>query len=119
MKYILLVLSKLNAVSFFGSGHRIRPAKPNNSTTLPKYHGFRMSEHDSAEYSEDSETARPNRYNGPASTWQSLTEQERGLAASLTQLRDQDLSIHLYNAHALKVRARAHERSKEERASQV
>ena len=51
-------------------------------------------------------SARPNRWTGPPSTYLSLTEQERGLAASLNQIRDQDLSIHLYNAHALKRRAR-------------
>jgi hypothetical protein len=48
---------------------------------------------------------RPNRWTGNPSTWQSLTEQERGLATSLDQIRNQDLSIHLYNAHALKKRA--------------
>ncbi|KAH6672263.1 RNA polymerase I-specific transcription initiation factor-domain-containing protein [Halenospora varia] len=52
-----------------------------------------------------SESARPNRWDGPAGTWQSLTEQERGLAASLDDLRNRDLSIHLYNAFALKKRA--------------
>ena len=50
----------------------------------------------------DSEPERPNRWKGPPSTWQSLTEQERGLAASLDQIRNADLSLHLYNAHALK-----------------
>lgn len=48
---------------------------------------------------------RPNRWTGNPSTWHSLTEQERGLANSLDQIRNQDLSIHLYNAHALKKRA--------------
>jgi len=48
---------------------------------------------------------RPNRWQGPPSTWQSLTEQERGLATSLNLLRNQDLGIHLYNAFALRKRA--------------
>lgn len=63
---------------------------------------------DSESYCSPSPTpeTRPNRWAGPPSTWLSVTEQERGLAASLDQLRDQDLSIHLYNAHVLKKRAR-------------
>ncbi len=52
------------------------------------------------------EDVRPNRWKGPLSTWHSLTEQERGLAASLDTLRNEDLSVHLFNAHALKRRAR-------------
>ncbi|KAH7327048.1 hypothetical protein BKA65DRAFT_509827 [Rhexocercosporidium sp. MPI-PUGE-AT-0058] len=58
----------------------------------------------------DHEHARPNRWTGPPTSWQSLTEQERGLAASLDTLRNGDLSIHLFNAHALKRRARELER---------
>jgi len=65
---------------------------------------------DSNQFSSESDAARPNRWKGAASTWQSLTEQERGLAASLDQLRNQDLSIHLYNAHALKRRAKEFEK---------
>lgn len=47
---------------------------------------------------------RSNRFHGPSSTWRHYTEQERQLAASLDQQRANDLSIHLYNAHALKRR---------------
>lgn len=50
---------------------------------------------------------RPNRYSGPASTWRQWTANERQLAASLDQLRAGDLSVHLYNAHALKRRFRS------------
>lgn len=55
-----------------------------------------------SEESSDSDIERSNRWAGASSTWQSLTAQERGLAASLDQIRDGDLSLHLYNAHALK-----------------
>ena len=51
-------------------------------------------------------SARPNKYNGPPSTWRSWTAAERGLAASLDQLSAKDLSVHLYNANALKREAR-------------
>ena len=54
--------------------------------------------------SEDEE--RENRFIDPASTWRFYTESERGLAASLDQLRANDLSVHLYNAHAIRSRAR-------------
>ncbi|KAH7368502.1 hypothetical protein B0T11DRAFT_296152 [Plectosphaerella cucumerina] len=45
---------------------------------------------------------RPNRWRGAPSTWRSLTEEDRQLHTALTQLRSQDLSIHLYNAAALR-----------------
>ncbi|KAI9051893.1 hypothetical protein LZ554_004149 [Drepanopeziza brunnea f. sp. 'monogermtubi'] len=48
---------------------------------------------------------RPNRWHGPPSTWTSLTEAERELAASLDALRNGELGVHLYNAFALKRRA--------------
>lgn len=55
--------------------------------------------------SED-EVERPNRFKGPPSTWLSWVAPERSLAASLDQTRANDLSIHLYNAHALRARVR-------------
>ncbi|TKA76748.1 hypothetical protein B0A55_03644 [Friedmanniomyces simplex] len=60
----------------------------------------------SDEDSEDSEEQRENRFQGPASTWRDHTREERGLAASLDQQRANDLSVHLYNTHALKARLR-------------
>lgn len=54
--------------------------------------------------SEDSEDERENRFSGPANTWRKYTADERGLVASLDQERANDLSVHLYNAHALKSR---------------
>jgi hypothetical protein len=51
---------------------------------------------------EESYYTRPNRYHGPASTWRSWTKDEREVAESLDLERAQDLSIHLYNAHALR-----------------
>lgn len=41
---------------------------------------------------------------GTPRTWRYLTQHERALARSLDALQDADLSIHLYNAHALKRR---------------
>jgi hypothetical protein len=53
---------------------------------------------------DSSEEERENRFDGPASTWRDYTADERALVASLDQERAGDLSIHLYNAHALKSR---------------
>ena len=57
-------------------------------------------------YSGSEEPQRPNRWTGPPSTWHALTAQERGLEASLVELRNRDLSIHLYNSFALKTSSR-------------
>lgn len=68
---------------------------------------------DDSEQTDDLEPLRPNKWQGAPSTWTTLTVQERGLAASLDQIRNADLSIHLYNAHALKRRAREFEENPE------
>jgi hypothetical protein len=52
------------------------------------------------------EEERENRFQGPSSTWRFFTEEERGLAQSLDEQRANDLSLHLYNVHALKARLR-------------
>ncbi len=54
---------------------------------------------------EGSYLIRQNRYYGPASTWRGWTKNDRGMAESLDQDRAQDLSIHLYNAHVLRLEA--------------
>lgn len=63
-------------------------------------------------YSGSEEPDRPNRWTGPPSTWQALTNQERGLEASLIELRNRDLNIHLYNSFALKRKAREYREAK-------
>lgn len=55
---------------------------------------------------EELDAPRPNRWTGAPSTWLTITEQERAVVTSLDELRNRDLSIHLYNAHALKKRGR-------------
>ncbi|MCJ1425331.1 hypothetical protein MMC29_003219 [Sticta canariensis] len=63
----------------------------------------------SEEHSDQSEprpASRPNKYNGPPSTWLGWIASQRELAESLNRLRAKDLAVHLYNAHALKERAR-------------
>lgn len=49
---------------------------------------------------------RPNRFTGAPSTWRKYTESERRIAQSLEDMRARDLFVHLYNAFALKQRAR-------------
>lgn len=63
----------------------------------------------SEEHSDQSEprpASRPNKYNGPPSTWLGWIASQRELTESLNRLRAKDLAVHLYNAHALKERAR-------------
>ncbi|KAF2270894.1 hypothetical protein CC78DRAFT_5554 [Lojkania enalia] len=56
--------------------------------------------------SEDDSEPRPNRFAGKPSTWREYTAADRHIAASLDQLESGDLAAHLYNAHALRRRAR-------------
>ncbi|TVY36126.1 hypothetical protein LOCC1_G007564 [Lachnellula occidentalis] len=77
-----------------------------------------MSDHSNSSDPEEPDLSRPNRWTGAPSTWQDLTAQERGLAASLDALRDRDLSVHLYNAHALKKRAAFGVRQEDEDAAE-
>ncbi|KAI0384261.1 RNA polymerase I-specific transcription initiation factor-domain-containing protein [Hypomontagnella monticulosa] len=59
-----------------------------------------------ADDSEDSfdEDERPNKWRGPKSTWQQLNSEEIDTSTALKEIRDRDLSIHLYNAFSLKQR---------------
>lgn len=57
---------------------------------------------ESDEVDSDQDYDRENRFDGPASTWRFYTESERALAASLEQEQANDLSKHLFNAHARK-----------------
>jgi hypothetical protein len=54
---------------------------------------------------QESYYTRPNRYYGPASTWRSWTKDDRDVVESLELDRAQNLSIHLYNAYALRSQA--------------
>ncbi|GKT43073.1 uncharacterized protein ColSpa_03254 [Colletotrichum spaethianum] len=54
--------------------------------------------------SEELYETRPNRWRGKRSTWYTYTQEERLLYRSMGQLQNRDLSVHLYNAFALKHR---------------
>ncbi|TVY52413.1 hypothetical protein LCER1_G006887 [Lachnellula cervina] len=77
-----------------------------------------MSDHSNSSDPEESELSRLNRWTGAPSTWQGIAAQERELAASLDALRDRDLGVHLYNAHALKKRAVSGVRQEDEDAAE-
>lgn len=49
---------------------------------------------------------RPHRFKGPDSTWRKLTREERDNAEALEAMRAKDLAAHLFNAFALRKRAR-------------
>ncbi|KAH6620331.1 hypothetical protein C7974DRAFT_231204 [Boeremia exigua] len=59
-----------------------------------------------SEESDDEEPERPNKFKGPSRTWNGYTAADRQIVESLQQIEDNDLAAHLYNAHALKRRAR-------------
>lgn len=55
--------------------------------------------------SEDSDelfNTRPNRWRGPQQSWRTLTEEDRLTYNAFERLRNEDLSVHLYNAFALR-----------------
>ena len=51
---------------------------------------------------EDQELNRPNRWQGTSHKYRRLTRDDRRLIDSLAKIENDDLSIHLYNAHAIK-----------------
>ncbi|KAI1262801.1 RNA polymerase I-specific transcription initiation factor-domain-containing protein [Xylariaceae sp. FL1019] len=53
---------------------------------------------------DDVDERRPNRWKGPPSTWQQLNSAEIETITALDEIRNRDLSVHLYNAFALKRR---------------
>lgn len=55
-----------------------------------------------SEDSDDLHESRPNRWKGPSQSWQTITEDDRLTHKALERLRNQDLSLHLYNAFALR-----------------
>lgn len=57
-----------------------------------------------SEDSDDLHENRPNRWRGHPQTWLSITEEERLTYNALERVKNQDLSLHLYNAFALRQR---------------
>ncbi|KAG8159764.1 hypothetical protein KVR01_010401 [Diaporthe batatas] len=60
-----------------------------------------------SEDSDDLHESRPNRWKGPPQSWRSITEEDRLTYNALGKVRNQDLSLHLYNAYKLRERAAA------------
>lgn len=58
--------------------------------------------------SSGSESDRPNRWEGPSSTWQDMNREEINTLRSINELKDRDLSVHLYNSFVLKQRHQDH-----------
>lgn len=59
---------------------------------------------DSSNDDEYEEEQRPNRWTGQSSTWQHLNRTEIDTLVAINQIRNQDLSVHLYNAFTLRHR---------------
>lgn len=62
---------------------------------------------------------RSNRFRGPDSTWRKLTAEERQNAQALETIRARDLTAHLYNSYALRVRGRERGRRTARRDEQL
>ncbi|KAI0178963.1 hypothetical protein GGR52DRAFT_569868 [Hypoxylon sp. FL1284] len=74
----------------------------NDSEYLPSHESD--GSFDEEDDDDDDEDLRPNRWRGPKSTWQQYNSQEINTVTALKEIRDRDLSVHLYNAFALKRR---------------
>ncbi len=59
-------------------------------------------------------SSRPNRWQGTQSAWLGITEQDRLESTALDLVRNRDLSIHLYNAFALKHRRQRAQSTREQ-----
>ena len=59
--------------------------------------------------SDELHETRPNRWTGPEKLWRKFTAQDRETWEALEGERREDLAVHLYNAYALKRRARENE----------
>lgn len=62
-----------------------------------------------SDYESSSDGQRAGRFYGPDSSWRYYTQDERALASSLQRVENDDLSLALYNVHAMKSRARGRE----------
>ena len=91
------------------------PASPPNAQLAPNLHRPLESEVEDDFYSDsdaeledfdEAQPSRPNRFTGQPQTWKGYTAADRQIVTSLDQIRNSDLAAHLYNAHALKRRAR-------------
>lgn len=54
-----------------------------------------------SEESDELFESRPNRWRGPPQSWRTITEEDRLTYNAFEKVRNQDLSVHLYNAFAL------------------
>ena len=80
-------------------------ANPNIPTLAPPTN-HPKDEIDNDEYlpddDEEEEESRPNRWPGPASTWQTHTALDRQTWRALENVRRGDLAVHLYNAFGVR-----------------
>lgn len=55
-----------------------------------------------SESGSDGHDERPNRWDGPSSTWRDMNREEIATFTALEEVGNRDLAVHLYNAFALK-----------------
>lgn len=78
----------------------------NDENLNRKESGFSQQAQAASESPPSSPQYRPNRFRGSENTWRHLTAEDRRNVEALEVTRARDLSAHLYNAYALRVRAR-------------
>lgn len=78
------------------------PAETRHQSSGSEYEDERQNH----SHDEDYESEREGRFHGPDSSWRFYTKEDRAIAASIDQAENNDLSAHLYNAHAWKQRLR-------------
>ena len=72
-----------------------------------QHHGKALGDNGGRLGSDPPDPRRLNKWHGAVSTWREYTAAEIELARTLDHLKARDLSVHLFNAYALKVQARS------------
>lgn len=84
----------------------IQQTEPGHPSSGSEYEDEAKGQSHDEDYEASEESEREGRFHGPDSSWRFYTKEERAIATSLDQAENDDLSIHLYNAHAWKQRLR-------------
>ena len=94
-------------------------SEPDSSARLKKKHKPQTISRENPISPPSSPAYRSNRFRGPESTWRKLTAEERQNAQALETIRARDLTAHLYNSYALRVRGRERGRRAARRDEQL
>jgi len=104
-----LALSKIhfNLAKYANRAPGSSPTQPAASSPPPIFQAGQTTHHETESDDESEDEVRPNKFKGSSRKWYGYTANERRIATTLEQLQAGDLSIHLYNAFALKRKLRS------------